>query len=267
LCAVAGHVARSLLAGVGMVVAFWAVGAVSQAHADVFSPRPSASQQAKAALRAPHPLSGVRIGPSHREERRVRKTVPRATRPGTVRRTARTAAGRLRPVRLAHRTGLPPVAEVPKDAGLPAVVEDVAAGGDPAGRQDDQGCHPPPTDPPPPIHRVAPHVAKAAPAVRGHPHRPAATGAHQAPPSPHLKPTGTITHAPRPRAERMALAAPVPAPVSGSGESDCSGGKTSSGTGDVSRISLPVSGLWSIAPQPAMRASRNIADKPSFSPD
>jgi hypothetical protein len=65
----------------------------------------------------------------------------------------------------------------------------------------------------------------------------------------------------------MALAAPVPAPVSGSGESDFSGGKTSSGTGDVPRISLPVSGLWSIASQPAVRAIRNIADKPSFSPD
>ena len=90
---------------------------------------------------------------------------------------------------------------------------------------------------------------------------------HRVAPSPHLKATGTITHAPRPRAERMGLAAPVPAPVSGSGETDCSGGKTSSGAGDTPHISLPVSGLWSIASQPAMRASRNIADKPSFSPD
>jgi hypothetical protein len=82
-----------------------------------------------------------------------------------------------------------------------------------------------------------------------------------------MKPTGTITHTPRPRAERMALAAPMPAPISGSGESGGSGGKTSSGTGDVPRINLPVSGLWTLASQPAVTVSRIIADKPSFSPD
>lgn len=267
-------VARRLLVGVGMLVGFWAFGALAQAHADAFPPRSSASQQAKA-LYGLRPLSGVTAHPL-REERALHKTVPHLLR--TARRPVtrvRTATERVRPVRLAHRIGLLPVAEVPKAAGRPIAGLHGATRGDPSGsyrRQVDGGCHPPPTgpppkNPPPPLHRLVPHAAKAAPAVRGHPRRPVTAPDRLTPPPQRMKRTGTITHAPRPPVERMALAAPVPAPVSGSGESECSGGKTSSGTGDVPRISLPVSGLWSIAPQPATTASRIIADKPSFSPD
>lgn len=258
LCAVV----RRLLVGVGMLVGFWAFGALSQAHADGFPPRSYASQQARSALRLP---SSVTAHP-------LRETVPHLLR--TARRPvapARTAVERIRHVRLAHRVGLPPVAEIPRAVGRPIAGLHGAARGDPSGSSGPygEGCHPPPADPPPnrpppPLHRVVP---KAAPAVRGHPHRPVTAPDRVMPPPQRMKPTGTITHTPRPRAERMALAAPVPAPVSGSGESDSSGGKTSSGTGDVPRISLPVSGLWSIAAQPAITASRIIADKPSFSPD
>jgi hypothetical protein len=259
-------VARRLLIGVGVLAGFWAFGAFSQAHADAFPPRSSASQQARSALRPPSRIT------AHPLRETVSHLLRTARRPVTP---ASTAAERVRPVRLAHRVGLPPVAEVPKAAGRPIAGLHGGARGDPSGssgRQRDGGCHPPPTDPPPknpppPLHRVVPHAAKAAPAVRGHPHRPVTAPDHVTPPPQRMKPTGTITHAPRPRAERMALAAPVPAPVSGSGGSDCSRGKTSSGTGDVPRISLPVSGLWSIAPQPAITASRISADKPSFSPD
>ncbi len=60
---------------------------------------------------------------------------------------------------------------------------------------------------------------------------------------------------------------PVSAPASGAGGSDGSRCKTPSSAGDVPRLSLPVAGLWSVAAQPAAFVSRNIADKPSFSPD
>ena len=220
-----------------MLVGFWAFGAIAQAHADALPQRSSAAQQARSAAHPPH---------------------------------LRTALDRVRPARLIHQAD-PPVALAPKAADRPGADRHRAARGDPSGSsgRQDGGCHPrprPPYDPPRPFHRAVRHAAaKAAPVVRGHRHH---TAAHRmtSPPQ-RIKPTGTITHTPRPRTERLALAAPAPAPVSGSGEGDCSGGKTSSGTGDAPRISIPVSGLWSIAPQPAVTASRIIADKPSFSPD
>ena len=85
--------------------------------------------------------------------------------------------------------------------------------------------------------------------------------------TPRLKPTGVITHAPKRPAVRAAPATPVSAPVSGSGESDCAGGKTPTGAGDVTCVSLRAPGLWSIARRLTVRAGRYVAGKPSFSPD
>jgi hypothetical protein len=226
-----------------MLVGFWAFGAIAQAHADALPQRSSATQKARSAAHPPHLLRTAR-----------RPAAP-----------LRTTLERVRPARL------PPVTQEPKAADRPAADPRGAARRDPSGSSERRGggCHPsprPPHDPPTKLHRAVRHAAaKAAPVVRGHRHHTAAYRVTS--PPQRIKPTGTITHTPRPRTERLALAAPAPAPVSGSGEGDCSGGKTSSGTGDASHISVPVSGLWSIAPQPAVTASRIIADKPSFSPD
>jgi hypothetical protein len=239
-----------------MLVGFWAFGALSQAHADTFPARSLASHQARPAL-------DVTAHPLHRTVPHLLRTARRPVAP------VRTTVERIRPVRLVHRLGRSRLAEIPKAADRPVDRLRSAAGGDlyRSSGQGDRGCQPPPpNNPPPPPHRVVPYAAKAAPAIRGLPHRPV-TGPDRVTPPEGMKPTGTITHTPRPRAERMALAAPMPAPISGSGESGGSGGKTSSGTGDVPRINLPVSGLWTLASQPAVTMSRIIADKPSFSPD
>jgi hypothetical protein len=253
-----------------VLIAFLAFGALTQARADVLPPRSAESEQVKSALR---PSSGATVHPLRRwtrpagaRERAVPRLLRTARRPVAL---ARTAAGRVRHLRPAHRLGLPRRLERPVTE-----LRETAQGDLPgsSGRQDGGSCHPAPVDPlgrgpTPPSHRTVPHVAAAAPAVRGHPHRPVTGFGRVTPPSPRLRPSGTIAHRSRPRAERLALAAPVPAPVSGSGECDGSGTKTSSGTGDAPRITMPAPGLWTIAPQPAATASRIIADKPSFSPD
>lgn len=82
-----------------------------------------------------------------------------------------------------------------------------------------------------------------------------------------MKATGAITHTPRPRVARPVLITPMPFPSSGSGENDCSAGKSSSGTDAAPRLALPASGIWTVTAQPTVTASRIIADKPSFSPD
>jgi hypothetical protein len=250
-------VARRLLVGVGVLIGFWAFGALAQAHADTLPARSFASHQPRPALDVTaHPL---------------RQTVPHLLR--TARRPVapvRTTVERIRPVRLVHRLERSRLAEITKAADRPVDRLRSAARAHTygsSGRQDDGDCHPPPpNEPPPSPQRVVPHAAGAAPALRGRPHGPVAVPDGVTPPQ-RMKPTGTITHLPRPRAERMALAAPMPAPISGSGESGGSGGKTSSGTGDVPRVDLPVSGFWTITSHPAVTVSRIIADKPSFSPD
>jgi hypothetical protein len=80
--------------------------------------------------------------------------------------------------------------------------------------------------------------------------------------------TGTIAIVHRRDHLRPGLATPVPvpAPVSGSGSGD-SGGKTSSGAGDLPRVCLPMPVLWSLATEPETTTSRTIAEKPPFSPD
>jgi hypothetical protein len=80
--------------------------------------------------------------------------------------------------------------------------------------------------------------------------------------------TGTITHVPPRRVVRTVPGTPASAPVSGSGDSECSGGKTPTGASeDASWLSFGTPGLWSIAVQRTTRVGRYVADKPSFSPD
>jgi hypothetical protein len=285
-----GHVARRLLAGAGLALAFWAFTALSQAHADVLPPHSSA---------APRPLIHAKLSPpattrpgTHALRRTLTDTgtdtdtgigwraprIVRATRKtgeGIVRKPAArllttVPATRTRLSGLSRALGLPRVARLPGAPGLPSAADaiDVAPKGaadvvhprQPSVRDDDPGCRPLEPQPPSPTPSATPAGVRAEKAHL----RPAETGAGPVTSPPRMKPTGTIAHAPRRHDVLPGMMTPVPAPVSGSGGSG-SGGKTSSG--DLPRLSLPASGLWSLAAEPETTISRNIADKPSFSPD
>jgi hypothetical protein len=188
---------------------------------------------------------------------------------------------------LRHRTGLPRLPDVRRITGLPGTavqrvaglsslteVHDAVRGTGPLTRTRDPYSPRPPSEPrsgagcdrrwapAAPTRRPVP-VTRAAPVD---PPRldPVTTGPAASPPR--MKPTGAVTHTPQ-RPVRVGPPTPVPPPASGSGGSDSCGGKSSSGAGDMPRLSLPTCGLWSMAHQTSTTPSRNIADKPSFSPD
>jgi hypothetical protein len=296
--ALSGRTVRLLLTGVGLAIAFWAFGFLSQAHADVLPHQDSGrlsqvTRPVRAAL--PAPARTVRVPPvrtrahstlggltkAARVASAPPKTVHAATLIGTAKHPLLTT--------LRHRTGLPrlpdvrrviglPATTVQRPAGLPSLseVHGAVRGVPPLTRQRAPYSLRPPSrpgagagcdrrwTPPAPARRPGPvPVTRAAPVD---PPRldPFTTG--PAAPLPRMKPTGAITHTPQ-RPVRVGPPMPVPPPVSGSGGSDSGGGKTSSGAGDVPRLSLPTCGLWSMAHQTSTMPSRNIADKPSFSPD
>lgn len=242
----ARRLARRLLVGAGLVVALWAFGALGRAHADTVPPRTA-------------------LIPAAAQPRPILRTIRIAGENPLYRATVR---------RLPHRLVPPPIDPIAKPPPLPPIRHAVVpkrqaapyrkeTGGGPG-----TGCVRPRT---PisltPARRRATHAPSTGPLPPTAAARPVVAAVRPAPAPLRLKPTGTITHGRPDRIAGVDLAAPVPAPVSGSGGTDGGGVKTPSGTGDVPSFGRPPSGPWTIVPQPAARARRNLADQPSFSPD
>jgi hypothetical protein len=294
--------ARRLLAGAGLILAFWAFTALSQAHADVL---PSHSSTAPRPLLhvKPSPPTTARSGTHALSRTLGGLTARRGTGNGRpvsriVQGARRTALGTARrPAALVHATvpatrtrlggpsrdlGLPQAVRLPRTAPLPSAAGAIGAAKkratrgvhpcSPSARDDDPGCDPsepqPPRSPTPsavlgPV-RAQPMGARTQRPYTG----PGETGETREEPmtSPvRMKLTGAIVPASPRHDVRPGLTTPMP--VSGSGSGGDSGGKTSSGAGDLPRLRLPAPGLWSVAVEPETTISRNIADKPSFSPD
>lgn len=242
----ARRLARRLLIGAGLVVALWALGSLGRAHADTVPPRTA--------------------------------LIPALAQPRATVRTIRTVADnplyRATVRRLPRRLVLPPVDPITKTPPLPlirhAVVPKPQAApyrNESAGRRDTGCVRPRSPTALPPAHRQATHAPSTRPPPPKTVARPVVAVGRPASAPMRLKPTGTITHGRPDRIAGVDLAASVPAPVSGSGGTDGGGVKTPSGTGDVPSFGRPPSGPWTIVPQPAARARRNLADQPSFSPD
>ncbi|MGH3381467.1 MAG: hypothetical protein ACRDP6_42735, partial [Actinoallomurus sp.] len=251
---------RLLLPVAGLVLAFWAFSALTPAHADTLPPHAIAPARV-----VPHgPLAAndrtTAVAPALRRSLHALRQHPRRTRAAplppvvrrlhvlhTVRRTVRsTGATILRPIQ-----GATPGRTGPLVDPYPAAPE----------QNDHPACDPPRPAPPGPSSAV--HRARTVPATwSGLVHRPETPVA--APFA--IKETGTISRAPATRM-RTLPAPPGFAPVSGQGENDCAGGKTPTGTGDVPRVSLRPPGLWCVAHRQDRKIGRNIADKPSCSPD
>ena len=300
--ALSGRIVRLLLTGVGLAIAFWAFGVLSQAHADVLPHQDSGRlSQVTRPIRAalPAPARTVRVSPVRT---RVHSTLGGLTKTprvaGAARRTAAVHTAPLIGTRkhpllstLRHTTGLPRLPDVRGVTGLPGTTVRRAAGlpsltevhGAVRGTGRLTRTRAPYSLRLPSVPDAGAGCARrwtsAAPAQRTGP-APVTRAASADPPrldpftagpaawapSPPRMGTGAITHTPQ-RPVRARPPTPVPPPVSGSGGSDSCGGKTSSGAGDMPRLSLPTCGLWSMAHQTSTMPSRNIADKPSFSPD
>ncbi|MCW2861811.1 MAG: hypothetical protein JWP48_3519 [Actinoallomurus sp.] len=301
LCGRTVRTVRLLLTGVGLAIAFWAFGVLSQAHADVLPHRDSGRlSQVTRPIRAalPAPTRTVRVSPVRTRARPVVGGLTKTPRvAGASGKTAVVHAAPLIGTRkhpllttLRDRTGLPRLPDVRRVTGLPGTTVQRAArlpsltevhgavrGAGALTRTRNPYSPRPPSEPgagagcarrwtpaaparrPGPVTRAAPvDPPRLDPVTTGPASRAAAPS--------RMKRTGAITHTPQ-RPVRVSPPTPVPAPVSGSGGSDSGGGKTSSGAGDVPRLSLPACGLWSMAHQTSTMPSRNIADKPSFSPD
>lgn len=291
--------ARRLLAGAGLVLAFWALTALSQAHADVLPPHSSAVPRPVLHAKLPAPAT-VRSG-DHALSRTLGHLTGRTGTGGTKRPvarvlhgarktvlgTARTSAGLVHATVPASRT---PLREHSRDLGLPRAVPllpatDVigtantgvtrvvhrpsssARGGD---TDCDRSEAQPPRSPTPSA--VQGPVRTPLTGVRtriSHP-EPGEAGDEQVTSPVRMRLTGTIAIVHRRDHLRpgLTIPVPIPAPVSGSGSgSGDSGGKTSSGAGDLPRLCLPVPVLWSLTTEPETTTSRTIADKPPFSPD
>ena len=245
---------RRLLAGAGLVLAFWAFTALSQAHAD---PLPPHSPKAP---RPPHVKTPTRV-----TARSGTHAVSRV--PGGL--TARTGTGTKRPVsRILHGarktvlgTARTPAALV--HAAVPATRTRLG------GLSHDLGLpKPPPSLTPPAVQGPVGVPPIGARTQRPRP-GPVKMGDEPVTSPVRMKLTGTIAPAPRRHDVRPAPTSPmpVPAPVSGAGSGGDSGGKTSSSAGDLPRLRLPAPGLWTLASEPETTIIRNIADKPPFSPD
>jgi hypothetical protein len=289
--------ARRLLAGAGLVLAFWAFTALFQAHADPLPPHspkaPRALPHAKTPTRttvrsgtqaASRALGGLTARTGTGTQRPVSHILHGARK--TVLGTARTPAALVHAAVPAVRTrlgglsrdlALPPAVRLPRaaPAPLPSAADAIGAAktgvrrvAHPPGRDDDLGCHPFPPKPPPSLTPPAVQGPVGA-RTQGPRPGPVETGDEPVTSPVRMKLTGTIAPAPRRHDVRPPPTSPmpVPAPVSGGGSGGDSGGKTSSSAGDLPRLRLPAPGLWTLATEPETTISRNIADKPPFSPD
>jgi hypothetical protein len=296
--------ARRLLAGAGLVLAFWAFTALSQAHADVLpshsstAPRPvlhAKPSTPTTARSGDHALSRTLGGLTGRTGTGTRRPVShilsgaRKTVQGTARTSAALVHGTV-PVtrtRLGGRSrdlGLPPAVRLSRAAPLTSATDAIGAAKtgatrvvhppSPSRRDDEPGCDPaerqaPPSPAPPAVQGPVRAPPIGARTRMAHP-VPGETGGEPVTSPVRMKLTGIIVPAPRRHDVRPGPTAPVPvpAPVSGSGSGGGdSGGKSSSGAGESPRFRLPAPGLWSLATEPETTISRNIADKPPFSPD
>jgi hypothetical protein len=298
-----GRFVRLLLTGVGLVIAFWAFGALSHARADVLPSSDSGrlsqvTRPVRTALRTP--AAGARVSPARAGVHTLHgltKARPRGA--GLPRMTAGAPLGGTRKhpllatvralTTLPHGTGLSRLHDVRRVADLPGTslrrttdlpsirkVHGAVRGAEALTRTRHRYSPRPPAEPGAGA-GCAERPTPVAPAQRLD-HALATWGSSADPPRyepvisgpgippPRMKPTGAFTRTP-PRPARAGTPTPVSPPVSGSGGSDSSGGKSPGGAGDVPHLSLPTGGLWSIAHQTSTMPSRTIADKPSFSPD
>jgi hypothetical protein len=291
--------ARRLLVAAGLVLAFWAFTALSQAHADVL---PSHSSTASRPLLHAKPSTPATARSGTHAVRRALGRLAGRTGTGTERpvphvlRGARKAVlGTARtPTALVHTTvpatrtrlgelsrdlGLPQAVRLSRATLLPSATDAIEAAKTGATqvirpsrstRDDDRGCdrfepRPPPSPTPSAVQGPV-RTPIGARTQRPQP-GPGETGDEPVTSPVRMKLTGTIAPASRRHDVRPVPTMPVPAPVSGTGSGGDSGGKTSSSAGDLPRLRLPAPGLWSLATEPETTISRNIADKPPFSPD
>ena len=294
--------ARRLLAGAGLVLAFWAFTALSQAHADVLTPHSSTAPRPRlhakpatpateqsgthAVRRALGRLTG-RTGtgtkqPISRILRSARKAGPGTARTPTALVHGTAPATRARLGGLSRDLGLPRAVRLSRAAPLPSATDAIGAArtgatqvihrSSPSARDDEPGCDRfDPWPPPPPTPPAVQGPVRAPIGARTQRPQPAPgeTGDEPVTSPVRMKLTGTIAPASRRHDVRPGprTPMPVPAPVSGTGSGGDSGGKNSSSAGDLPRVCLPAPGLWSLATEPETTISRNIADKPPFSPD
>ena len=292
--------ARRLLAGTGLVLAFWAFTALSQAHADVLPSHSSTTPRPLLHVKPPttagsgthalsHTLGGLTARTGTGTGRPVSRIVSgaRKTALGTVRKPAALVhatvpATRARLDGLSRDLGLPDIVRRPRAIPLPSVPDAIGVAKTGTTRvvhppsssacDDDRDCDPLELQPPrSPTPSAAQGPVRAPPiGVRTQSPRPGPGETGDEPVMSRMKLTGTIVAALRRPDVRPGLRPPVPVPVpaSGAGSGGDSGGKTSSsGAGDVAHFRLSAPGLWSLANEPETTISRTIADKPPFSPD
>ncbi|WP_285577774.1 hypothetical protein [Actinoallomurus iriomotensis] len=240
------HALRLLLTVFGLVLAFLAVEALSQAGAE-----------ARAETRASHANSrtqSARPGRSAASHRAPVTPTARAIRTRKVpHRVARPRIATRRPIRPSGRLL---ATALPYDHGGHTGHHHACATRDrPTGTAPTRRASVP-------VERAVPHSVRREPSPPrlARPVRPA-TRPYR------IESTGPVTSTPRPPSPQVGVPPPVPAPVSGCGDGGCGGGKTSGGTGEVLRVDRPASGLWTTTLRTWRRPGRHVPDKPPFSPD